>query len=72
MRDVQLSVLRRMIWLDQGQFRDWACTARWPPIECQGPISLTLEAGSPRSNCLTRFSPASVYDTAQVQVSLPQ
>ncbi len=37
-----------------------------------GPISLTLEAGSPRSNCLTRFSLPSVYDTAQVQVSLPQ
>src|SRR5467141_4457194 len=37
-----------------------------------GPIRLTLEAGSPRSNCLTRFSLPSVYDTAQVQVSLPQ
>ena len=25
MRDLPLSILRRMLWLDQGQFRGWAC-----------------------------------------------
>jgi hypothetical protein len=44
--------------------------ARWPPTERQEPISLTLKAGFQRSNCLTHFSPAEVYDTAQVQVFL--
>jgi hypothetical protein len=26
MCDVQLFMLRRMLWLDQGQFRGWACS----------------------------------------------